>query len=277
MAQILSDDVETQKKGFVNILAVEKDFFSYMSQEDAQQEHAELVKAYPLRCSSNHLCLPEGPLYTILRPILLFSVADRDLRVHTKFHTDIGMDTLYKFMSVGIPASEIPLTNNKTVKVKNHNQWIKNRKKFEKASKKDLDTSHWVEHPQNHDIIFRQGGHTLRQGNMDFLLLLEPYMDSYFSASSKEKKKIRETIIQGAMEKGCQFLELDRESGMWMKICDVETLHKKVTTTMYDHKKRLEHRQERQTSRSDTDKFLGGNKRRKIDDEDSICMCSFKW
>ncbi|KAL3906488.1 MAG: hypothetical protein SGILL_009250, partial [Bacillariaceae sp.] len=188
----------------------------------------------------------------------------------------IGTDTLYKLLSVGIPVTEIPLTSNKSTKVKNHYQWIKNRKTFEKANVNGVDTSNWFEHPQNHDVLFRKGGHTLRQGNIDFFHLLEPYFQSYFSACVEEKKRIRETIIQDSMAKGCLFLEMDRETGLWMQIQDQETLHKKVTSCIYDHRKRLETRQDMQISNCETISFLGGNKRRKLDGK-SNSLCSPSW
>ena len=247
-----------------------------MSREDAQNEHSEMLRAYPVRFSSAHICLPEGPLYTLLRPILLFGMFDSDMRVRTKFHTDVGIDTQYSLMSVGVPVSEIPITSNKTSKLKNHYQWIKNRKTFDQARINGIDTSHWIEHPQNHDILFRQGGHHLRQGNIDFLHSLEPHLEAYFLVSAEEKTKIRDKVIQGAMAKGCNFLEWDTKIGMWVEIHDEETIHKKVSCAFYDHRRRVEHRQERQTSKCDTDFFLGGSKRRKLEGE-AFSMCSFKW
>ena len=140
-----------------------------------------------------------------------------------------------------------------------------------------VDTSKWVEHPHSHDILFCQGGHTLRQGNLDFLHSLEPYLDSYISADAEEKHRIRDIVIQCSRAKGCQFLELDRESGLWKEISIQETLHKKVTTAIYDHRKRLEHRQERQDSNCDTDSFLGQHKRRKMEGESSFLLISAQW
>ena len=271
MAQILSDDEETQRKGEVLILVVENEAFSYLSQEHAQREHAEMVRAYPVRSSSSHFCFPDSPFYTLLRTLLMLKVTDEEARLHTRFHTDIGINTQYSLMSVGIPVSEIPLTYNKTIKVKNHIKWIKNRKTLEKAG---VDPSHWVEHPQNHDILFRQGGNRWRQGILDFLHMLEPQFDTYFTTSAENQKTIRETAIQDARAKGCRFLQLDREAGLWVEIIDQGTLHKKVYTALYDHRKRLKNSQDRQISQSDTASFLQGRKRMKIEGK-SYSMCQW--
>ena len=275
MAQTLSRDKETQKKGFVFLVVAHREAMSYMSKPSTQRGLAEMLRAYPVRLSAFHFCLPEGPLSTIFRSIFLFGLGDSDMRVRTKFHGDIGVDTLYKLMSVGIPVSEIPLTNNQTIKVKNLTQWIKNRKTFDQATMGGVDTSSWVEHPQNHDVLFRKGGHTLKQGNIDFLHMLEPDLDAYFTGSATEKKRIRERVIHNSMAKDCRFLEFDSASGLWIEMQSQELLHKKVANIFYDHKRRLEARQVRQTSNCDTVYFLEGNKRRKTEGEFS--MCSFKW
>ena len=186
MAQVQSDDEETQQKGLVCILVVEKEAFSYLSKDDAQREHGELMTSYPVRLGSAHVCLPPGPLFTFLRSILVFGLADSYARVRVKVHTDVGIATQYSLSSVGIPVSEIPLTSNKAIKVKNHHQWIRNRHVFENENANGIDSNRLVEHPRNHDVLFRQGGHTMRQGNMEFLHLLEPHLDPYFAACPKE-------------------------------------------------------------------------------------------
>ena len=135
------------------VFVIEQEAFSYLSKDGTQQEHADILKGYPVRCSSGHLCLPKGNVYTLLRPILLFGIADSYTRVRMRIHVDIGTDTLYWLLTVGIPVSEIPLSSNKTVKTKNHLQWIKNRKTFERASMQSVDTSLWVEHPLNEDVV----------------------------------------------------------------------------------------------------------------------------
>ena len=273
MAQALSEDTETQKKGFVFLVVAHSEAMSYMSKPSTQHGLAEMLRAYPVRLSTFHFCLPEGPLSTIFRSIFLFGLGDSDMRVRTKFHSDIGVGTLYKLMSVGIPVSEIPLTNNQTIKVKNLCQWIKTRRTFEQAYMNGVDTSSWIEHPQNHDVLFRKGGHTVKQGNVDFLHSLERYLEFYFTGNAKDKRCIRDAVIRDSLAKGCRFLEFDSASGLWMEIHCNESLHKKVSNLFYDHKRRLESRQ--QTSDCDTTFFLEGNKRRKIEGE--FNMCSFKW
>ena len=61
-----------------------------------------------------------------------------------------------------------------------------------------------------------------------------------------------------------------------MEILDSETLDKKVTSAIYDHRKRLDRRQDRQISHCDANYFLDGSKRRKLE-VGSFSICSFQW
>ena len=98
-------------------------------------------------------------------------------------------------------------------------------------------------------------------------------MEEYFSGDLDTKERVREEVIRTVKSRGGRFLEYHKDTGLWTEIHDNKVLHDKIYSGFYDHKKRLDARQETQATSCVTSTFLkdggtfivDGGKRRKLD------------
>lgn len=263
----MSDDIETQKKGYVGLAIYRLEDFEYMSKETDHSLLRTIVQSCPVRNAASHVCLPVGPVYHMFLDMILFATCDKNMRLRFRIYTSLNLDTQYKLMGLGIPVEDIPLTASMTTKTKNHQQWLKNRKMFDLARANGCDISQWIEHPGVNDVLFRRGGQPKKQGNIEFTAVLELKMQDYYSNDACSKERVRAEVIDTVEAKGGRFLEYNRETGLWIQIQDQHVLNEKVHSAFYDHKRRVESKKDRQTMDCETSEFLldtDNKKRRKV-------------
>jgi hypothetical protein len=270
----MAEDVETQRKGRVSIVMYNAEDLVCMSRAKDHELYTTLVVGCPVRLSASHLCLPSGSaFFPLARAFTYFAIASKEIRPRINWYNGIGLDTQYRLMSLGIPVADLPISNTMTIKTKNHLRWIKNRKMLEAVRARGQDTSHWIEYPSIHDVLFRRGGNPTRQVNLEFMALIESKMDVYLDGDAATKEKLREDIINEVQARGGKFLEYNRLMGLWVQILDRTVLSEKIYSAVYYHKKRLSAKQQpRQNCHCDTDSFLQvqTKKRRRIG-EGSCC------
>jgi hypothetical protein len=273
-AGLLSDDAETQRKGFCGIYDIRADSVSFNADPHERETYSEFLKGYPVRWSSIHLILPAEPIYPFVKAIMMMTLGNEQ-RLRTCFYSGYNMETKYKLMCFGINVAELPLTSSGAIKNKAHNQFLSVLRTVEKGKRDGLNTSGWVLHPGVYDVLFSKGGNRRHQGNLNFHCIMELKMDAYNSKSSrKEGKLIREEMIRMVNEKGGRFLELNKDGGYWTEITGLEALHAKINTSMRDHNRRLVARGMQQSLESETSRFLSNtNKRQKLADDRTTGCC----
>lgn len=268
---VVAEDVDTQRHGAVLVCVGERAHFDRFKggSQDYQSDLSDLMKNIPVRWSAVHVCLPEGPLFAVLKALLVLVMTRKGNRVRFKFYSgDLNkLEIQYALMSFGIPVQELPVTHSGTLKKKNHAQWIKVRKMVDEDRTKGRNgISTFVEYPRVHDVLFRRGGYHNQFGNLLFQESMLTELPAYNAVHNHaEKRQIRQKIIGSVAVRGGRFLEYNKDSGVWSEIRDSTSIHNKVISGINDLNRLVAARKDLQESRCDTDKFLGDSKRRKVD------------
>lgn len=272
----ISDDLETQRKGFVVIVAPKASFFAGFQQstKEQQRDSQDLNQSLVPRLSAMHLCLPDGPANRFLRGLVFLGMFAENNRMRIRAHASLdNVETSYQLMSYGVPVNDIPLTSSGNIKRINHLQWVKIRKAVEKATE-DNETFTGIVHPRVHDVLFNQGGKASHSGNQEFRNLLDSTCHIYNETKCREKKK---TIVQQMIDyvtnewKG-RFLQLDPNgAGWWVEITDSGVLFEKIGMALYHHNRKLIAKSRQQQSQCETNSFLDVAKRRKLGDDTFCC------
>jgi hypothetical protein len=272
-ANVILEDVDTQKLGLVVLYSAEQQAFDYLSESDCVKDFTEIVQGYPVRWGAIHCCLPDTPGMRLLRGLLALTMMGTEQRVRAKFYQGgFTLETQYDLMSYGIPIQELPVSSTGTIKTKNHLKWTQYRIAIDEARERGLDTSNRIFHPAPRDVLFSRGGNARHHGNMEFHQIMDSKVHEYNTTSNrKEKRHIRDCIIDAVQARQGRFLEMTREL-FWVEIVDREVLHGKVTTALSDHGRTMKARENRQRNMSDTEKFLETHKRRKLGGPS--CLCS---
>lgn len=265
----LSEDIETQKNGYVSIAVPDRtafDIFKSISDEETRQDWKDALNNdyKPVRLSAFHLIHPEGPAFQLLKAFWLIYFSRRDDRAKAKFYTDLELETQYQLLTYGIPVHDLPLTITGTLKTKNHLQWMKSRKVIDQARDEGQDASKiGTFHPGMYDVLFSRGGNVSHFGNMEFRLIIQSRIEAYNSGGRKERAKIREEMIALIREKGGRIL-MSQTDGWWVELSNEKAVMEKVTNAVYDFNRKSMAKGRQQESKSETTQFLSNNKRRKI-------------
>ena len=290
--QVLSEDVETQIKGFVSICAPDENVISNQSRISDPKEKEDwrtCFQSHPVRMSAMHLLHPPGPQFQLIKALWILVMTVKGERVRTKFYTGLTTETTYKLMSFGIPVQEIPISSTGTIKTKNHLLWIKGRKIIDDARKKERsaifdDTTNRIFHPRVNDVLFSRGGNTTHFGNVEYNQILTSKIEQYNAESERRVRgEIRDSIIDEVFhdQKG-RFLQSAPDDGWWMEITDIRLLRDKVSNSLYDYNRKESARKNRQESKSETSTFLYSRKKRQrvegtgADDSDVGNGCFFR-
>lgn len=248
---IVSEDVETQKRGVIFVFNTGEDASELVSDPADKLEYSVYREGSPVRRSCTHFCLPENNhKMRVVRAVMMLAMP-REERVRTRIHMDgLTMETQYKLMTFGIPVSELPITSTGAIKVKYHLQWIKTRKaldssrtkSFEECCKKLQERNrkkdsllsnelrnyptydeflaiHGKEpifHPMINDVLFSKGGKNVSHyGNIEFTDLMKRSLMQYVSntpvQNRKMRKAIRQSIVNEIRDRGGRFLTLDKK------------------------------------------------------------------
>ena len=273
---VLSEDLDTQRHGAVGVLVGTREHFERFNgnSQEYRVDLSNLLQNFPVRWSAMHVCLPPGPLFNLLKALLVVVMTRKDDRVRFKFYSG-GLHDLeiqYKLMSYGIPIQELPVTHSGILKKKNHGQWINVRRLVDKERDKSVAAKiPFVEHPAVHDVLFRRGGNNSHFGNLLFQEILLNEIHAYNTLHNhSEKRRIRDRIINHVTTThGGRFLEYDKQFGVWWEMTDAASVHNKIISAINDLTRMLAAKKQLQENGCDTHQFL--SKRRKID-ETGVCQ-----
>jgi hypothetical protein len=239
---VLSEDIETQQRGLVVLLSVEKGTADCLiKDQDARSFLRNLCKAMPIRWSAIHFCFPDSPCFQLLRAVLLRFVFHKDTRIRSRFHDQdlTSVQLQCRLKSFGIQTQELPISSGGVIKTKNHAQWIKTRRALDTircrqeyheqqpnsrhehhsltdvvAPSSVLSEDHVIAHPGIHDVLFCRGGKKLHWGNIDFHHLLASRADDYVKLPSSDRivrKQIRMDVISCTPGKFLTYQEIPLE------------------------------------------------------------------
>lgn len=288
LTAFLRRDPEAQQKGFVLIL----NSTAAAAAEDRHEEEAadevlplrqyrELCRFIPVRICALHFAYDgssvKSETHRICRTILdSFLESDPKTsvaRVHL-YDRDVSNDSTKHLISpFGIPTHQIPLTHTGTIKLKEHNGWVKIQEWYDKKSKQRLLQPHLhlqqqqqskfnvIECPGTNDVLFSQGGkywngvNRFQRGNLEFMEFLESKIDLYQSTLSwKKKHTILAAVVAEFAQtpqntgKNARFLETATQiegviapDGCWVELpLTSPLLMQKIRQTLLNHIRRLE-------------------------------------
>jgi len=297
----LGEDEESQKKGFVGIIcwpsgkeSVSPDKFSVVYSPRDVPRHIHLsnrmFECSPIRISCMHMCLPDEPIFHMMRTGLALSMGGTRSRL--KFHCGDSMEIQYHLHGYGIPVDQIPITDTGNIKTKNLFQWIRVRKYLESQrghganacvssdSESSMASSMHltIDCPNMNDVIFR-GKHAYlsHPGNAMFRGLIESrYAEHNKLTTTDAKVQVTWNIIQEVEKKNGRFL-VWHDNGCWKEMTDRMQIRTKVAGALKDHKRRLKARSNLRVNQSSTFEFErqdNRNKKRKVDlkKENDICL-----
>mmetsp|Transcript_930 Transcript_930/g.1986 ORF Transcript_930/g.1986 Transcript_930/m.1986 type:complete len:523 (-) Transcript_930:471-2039(-) len=288
----LGADEETQRKGVIGIVcwpsskeAVSPDKFAVVYTPREASRHlnlsARMFECTPVRIAGIHVCLPDKPIYHMLRSGIALSIRGNASRL--KFHCGDSIEIQYHLHGYGIPVDQIPITDTGNIKTKNLFQWIRVRKFLESSrnsgnneltgsdsdcSRSDLAIHFAIDCPNMNDVIFR-GKHAClsHPGNAMFRGLIESKYDKHNNATTTDAKvQLTWDIIAEVENKNGRFLVWDNH-GCWREMTNRNQIRTKVAGALKDHKRRLKARQNLTTNNSSTFKFEdqdNANKKRKV-------------
>jgi hypothetical protein len=267
----LSEDVETQKHGYVSISIPEKkvlEKYERIADPNEHQDWKDCFHNQPIRLAAMHMFHPDGPAFQLLKVIwLLFVTTGKEQRVRTKFYTDLRTETRYQLFSYGINAEELPITSTGTIKLKNHLRWIKSRRNVDNARQHEEHNAliTGVFHPGVNDVLFNRGGNTDHYGNLEFHQIIESKLDAYLGAiDGTTRTSIRDEVIASVRRRNGRFLQMTK-LGWWEEITNPKGITDKVTKALYDLKRKrdaLKYCQEEESTNAAA--FLNDSKRQKI-------------
>jgi hypothetical protein len=272
----VSDDVETQKKGLVCIFSADKEAIEYFTTKEDQNANARFMATNPVRYSAMHMALPREPVFQLMQAMMILELFTKADRIRTRFYPGgLTLENQYQLMTYGIPIRGLPVTYSGSIKTKYYGLWLKNRNFLEKARQRnEASATEWIDIPGVNDVLFQMGGsRSHHYGNVEFEYIVQSKLGAYSGArDNKERKEIRNQVIDYVRSRGGRFLETNRTlEGRWLEITDVESLHDKLYGFFYHKQKTGEMVTGPQISSSDTDRFLEPPKRRKLNPGEGSC------
>ena len=274
-------DIESQQKGLVVITeaycwSVEdsncgrdkrsKMLLKFANPKEGLYYTKRLMESLANRIVAIHNCWPDRPAFLIISKLLtIYGVSGSTQRLRLKFHVGDELEMRYRLKSYGIPIELLPITETGSIKITNHNHWIKTRKHIEQGI--DNNTVEIVECPGSNDVVFRQGTSSMENpGNVrcrDLILsLMEHRENAINSSGSNEAAIIHNEIVDRLMDtierhKKTRLLEWDKHRGTWTQMFNKPKAKQKVSVLLHSIDKRY-----RKRSAANTD--IGNNRNNRI-------------
>eukprot|EP00531_Pseudo-nitzschia_arenysensis_P004035 CAMPEP_0116157070 /NCGR_PEP_ID=MMETSP0329-20121206/23154_1 /TAXON_ID=697910 /ORGANISM="Pseudo-nitzschia arenysensis, Strain B593" /LENGTH=492 /DNA_ID=CAMNT_0003654165 /DNA_START=65 /DNA_END=1540 /DNA_ORIENTATION=- len=201
--------------------------------------------AVPLRWSAAHLCIPDDPMFHMLKALVLFFLGLNGRRM-LRIHTGTPLECDYKLRSFGIPTGDIPRTHTHTIKVKNHNRLIKVLRAVdtfvEKSIKADEVTNirfPGIECPEINCVLFGRYAWD-HPGNVEFRgLLQELFMGTERDVDRADQiHSMVKDVIEESLSRKFRFLMYDRTTYLYEEITDYGEVWALVEQAIKEDRKR---------------------------------------
>lgn len=282
MCTIISEDVESQKRGMVVISQPELDFVRLISRPgifgpSIMADFKRFMRSLPYRVSAAHVCVSDDIVESsVIKSVLFLMLFGKELRIRVRQYSSLNLETQYQLMSFGINADELPITSSGSVKNKYLTKWINGRKMIDSMRESTGSfTLSLIAHPNLEDVLFCRGGAPNHKGTAEMHRLVSSLSIKHRDASShKEKRDIREQAIKMVKDRNGRFLETSADGKWWVEITNMEDLHRKIAMLCYNSNRKVKAMGKQKANDSSTIKFLesnSNNKRQKLGDGDDRC------
>eukprot|EP00531_Pseudo-nitzschia_arenysensis_P017817 CAMPEP_0116134128 /NCGR_PEP_ID=MMETSP0329-20121206/10482_1 /TAXON_ID=697910 /ORGANISM="Pseudo-nitzschia arenysensis, Strain B593" /LENGTH=585 /DNA_ID=CAMNT_0003628821 /DNA_START=100 /DNA_END=1857 /DNA_ORIENTATION=- len=214
-----------------------------------------LLESVANRLIAIHNCWPDRPAFRIISKLLtIYGVSGSKQRMRLQFHVGDELEMRYRLKSFGIPIELLPITETGSIKMTNHNHWIKTRKHIEQGIDKNIRI---IECPGSNDVVFRQGTSSMENpGNvrcrdliLSFLEEREKTTMSRIQTSNDHTlaARIHNEIVDRLLDTierkhHARFLEWDKHRGTWTQMFDRAKVKQKVSVLLHSVGKRYRKR-----------------------------------
>lgn len=245
---VVAGDMTTQRLGVVSIASFTRGIEESFGRDPRtiSKLMSRYLDAAPLRWSAIHLCIPDDPIYNLMKSLLLFFIGSNKRRM-LRMHVGSPVECDYKLRSFGIPTEDIPRTHTNTIKLKNHTRLIKGRKVIDSFVEKAMITNGTndvkfpgIECPEINCVLF--GRHSWdHPGNVEFRGLLQEIM---LSRKERDFWRLNESycvikiVIQESLSRKFRFLIYDRETSFYKEATEYEEIWGLVDQSVREYRKR---------------------------------------
>ena len=225
----LSDDEETQKKGYVHIFyTIDADEHSDLTRRKLVVSAAKLIHCLPIRLACFHYCHNCNDPSKLVDFIPLIATSSKpEYQVRIRLHEGTHTGCQYKLMSFGIPMNVFPVSLTGKLKTASHLKWIERRKQKELYMKQHSLPIGAVDIPSRNDVILGRGRpFNIHPGNRLLHEIVESHFEEYDSAERNEKTRLAKSIVATINRDSGRFLKQHEESGMWVEVSETEARQK---------------------------------------------------
>lgn len=247
---VLAEDVTTQIKGAV-VLIFPSFEESSLAKQSAKKLN-QLITTLPLRFSAIHFCIPDVPIFNMVRSLCLVLIGAEGRRV-CRVHTGSPVEVDYALSSYGINVKDIPRTYTFMIKTKNWARFAKvrtaidnYRKKTESETESEEDSSVsgeicGVECPEVNCILFGNKAMAWdHPGNIEFRDLIEEkeLEREMYPKNALKGDKYNDCIIDAGRSRKFVYMEYDKVNLWYTEITDENVLRHKITQLLTGIRKR---------------------------------------
>ncbi len=260
---VLATDVTTQRLGVVSLASFTRGAESAM--RDEARTISKIIKrffaAVPLRWSAAHLCIPDDPMFHLLKALVLFFLGLNGRRM-LRIHTGTPLECDYKLRSFGIPTDDIPRTHTHTLKLKNHNRLIKVRRAVDSFVEQSVASNEFtnirfpgIECPEINCVIFGKYAWD-HPGNVEFRGLLR----EFFVGRERDVEtadqiySMVDDVIEECISRKFRFLMYDRNVYLYEDVTEYGEIWGLVEQAIKDDRKRR--KAKRMIDETKFDKFV---------------------
>mmetsp|Transcript_9316 Transcript_9316/g.23169 ORF Transcript_9316/g.23169 Transcript_9316/m.23169 type:complete len:501 (+) Transcript_9316:122-1624(+) len=244
---VLSVDITTQRLGAVSLASFTR------GAEEAMREEARTISklmkqffaAIPLRWSAAHLCIPDDPLFRILKALVIFFLGLNGRKM-LRIHTGTPLECDYTLRSFGIPTDDIPRTYTHTIKVKNHNRFIKVRKSVDAFVENAFASNEvafmrfpGIECPEVNCVLFGRYAWD-HPGNIEFRgLLRETFIgkERHVDLSDRMHSIVKD-VIDESLSRKFRFLMYDRKTFLYKEVTEYGEVWGLTEQALKEYRKR---------------------------------------
>lgn len=271
------NDIESQQKGLIAITEAycwsdeddsgggdkrSKTLLKFPHPKEGLYYTKRLLESLANRLIAIHNCWPDRPAFRIISKLLtIYGVSGSTQRSRLRFHVGDELEMRYRLKSFGIPIELLPITETGSIKMTNHNHWVKTRKHIEQGIDSNVKI---IECPGSNDVVFRQGTSSMENpGNVrcrDLILSVLEEKEKSMSSIQKSNdhtlaarihnKIVNRLVDQIERKHHGRFLEWDKYRGTWTQMFDRDKVKQKVSVLVHSVGKRYRKRAITSTNRS---------------------------
>mmetsp|Transcript_12151 Transcript_12151/g.19181 ORF Transcript_12151/g.19181 Transcript_12151/m.19181 type:complete len:606 (-) Transcript_12151:24-1841(-) len=226
---LISEDVDTQKKGSVGIIYTLNQQQTKRGTEGRKrvENYSGITRSLPMPIACIHF------VYDNYMWLPVLSVAQMSVhlfvRLRVRAHYGSHSDCMYKLQTFGIPADTIPVDETGKYSGLNHKNFLENRRSQEREWAKNKATGassaaadaqrSQTTAPSSSDVLLGRGsGYFNHVGNVRYRAMIEDLKDKYDRSSNEGKQKTTEDVVKTIRDLGGRFLKNNK--GVWVQVDD---------------------------------------------------------